>query len=652
MADLHSDVVGRVNRLALRANERNSLLPLMEAVSNSVHSITDLYQGDASTKGRITIRIERTDVERGKHRIAGFEVEDNGIGFTDENYRSFRTPDSRYKERRGGKGVGRLAWLKVFNNIEIDSTYHNGDGWARRQFIFRLSDRDQIVERESAEIVPGHRTIVRFRDVTPAFASRFPIREGIVQNRVAAHFVPLFLAGNAPKVLIEDTTLVDLELLFADSIVAQSTEDMMVGEGEDSYTLKIWSLRCHKNMRFGGPGFNFGFIAGDSRSVIDYTMDEQIGLGMLDEDTVYVGCVSSPYLDHRVNSERTAFTLDTGEIDDVKRAMAESARRFLAPYVQRAIAEKVASTRQVIAENPQFLYMTASLEDFASKLQANVFNKEEIFVALSRDRYRQHKRFANIAGAIRAGRINQQIEERVKEYSVFVADDKRGALAEYVARRKAVLDLFENLLEYKNQEDQTYHREDAMHQLFCPMRVTSGELEIEDHNLWLLDDRLAFFDFFASDKRINTFTTLGSDERPDIAFFYNACVAWREREGTDTVVIVEFKKPMRSDYSREKDPVQQVLSYVKRLKTERDVVDFRGRQIRGIRESTSFHCYIVADITPELEERIIGRFHQTPDGEGYFGYTTNPDAYVEIVPFNKVLNDARQRNVIFFRSLG
>lgn len=185
------------------------------------------------------------------------------------------------------------------------------------------------------------------------------------------------------------------------------------------------------------------------------------------------------------------------------------------------------------------------------------------------------------------------------------------------------------------------------------MRFDSKGLTIDDHNIWLLDDRLAFFNYFASDERLSNYTTLDSDERPELAFFYNSCVAWREREDTDTVVIVEFKRPMREEYNKGKDPVQQVLfSYVKRLKESSGEVDIRGRAIRGIRPSTSFHCYVVADITPQLEERIIGRFEKTPDGEDYFGYTTNPAAFVEIVPFGKVMQDARLRNAIFFQKLG
>ena len=92
-----------------------------------------------------------------------------------------------------------------------------------------------------------------------------------------------------------------------------------------------------------------------------------------------------------------------------------------------------------------------------------------------------------------------------------------------------------------------------------------------------MDDRLAFFSYFASDKLLNQYTTLRDDERPDLAFFYDACVAWREREETDTVVIVEFKRPMREDYSKGKDPIQQVLSYVHKL-----LVDFgRNRHSRS-----------------------------------------------------------------------
>jgi metal-responsive CopG/Arc/MetJ family transcriptional regulator len=282
-----------------------------------------------------------------------------------------------------------------------------------------------------------------------------------------------------------------------------------------------------------------------------------------------------------------------------------------------------------------------------------LFKKEDIFVELSRNRYRRQRTFANLEkDIVKSEIIDDALREKVEEYTKFISDEKRGALAEYVTRRRAVIDLFEKFLEYKDAKQQNYQKEEAIHRLICPMKVESSQLEIEDHNLWLLDDRLAFFRYFASDKNIGSYTSVDGLERPDLAFFYDSCVAWREGENSDTVVLVEFKKPMRDDYTSGRDPVQQVLLYVKKLRTESAVPDFKGKAIRGVNQSTAFHCYVVADITPTLEERIIGRFSRTPDGQGYFGYSPDPPAFVEIVPYGKVLSDSKVRNTIFFKTLG
>ncbi|MFE9790002.1 hypothetical protein ACFYO7_31985 [Nocardia salmonicida] len=55
--------------------------------------------------------------------IAGFVIEDNGIGFTPENVASFETLDSDHKASLGCRGVGRLLWLKAFDNVSVRSTY-------------------------------------------------------------------------------------------------------------------------------------------------------------------------------------------------------------------------------------------------------------------------------------------------------------------------------------------------------------------------------------------------------------------------------------------------------------------------------------------------------------------------------------------------
>ena len=51
MPDLHSDFVGRVNRLALKPSDKTCLVPVMEAMSNSIQAITESYRRNLVTSG-------------------------------------------------------------------------------------------------------------------------------------------------------------------------------------------------------------------------------------------------------------------------------------------------------------------------------------------------------------------------------------------------------------------------------------------------------------------------------------------------------------------------------------------------------------------------------------------------------------------------
>lgn len=654
MATLNSDIVGRVSRLPIRPSEKGALLPLMEAVSNSIQSVTDVFGAETNKKGKITVAILRAE-SQDDPVVIGFEVEDNGTGFNNENYKSFLTPDSRLKLKKGGKGIGRLAWLKVFKTIAIVSTYKEGKKQFRRSFGFQLTEEEQV-PGDDPKLVSGQpqKTIITFKEFAPDFDRRSPYKGETIAHRIVSHFVPLFVGGNAPQIEVldgEDTF--NVESIFTDAIIHQSTSKVEVEIDGQQHALSLWNLKCKKVAKFHAGGFNYAFLAGDARSVVEYSLDEQLGLKALDDEFVYLGCLSGEYLDSHVNPQREAFTFDGKELDLVKKAVAKGARTYLSEYVREALGRKEATAREIISENPQFLYVERELGEFAEALQPNCFKKEDIFVEMARDRFRRQKRFLEIRRDIVLKRaIGEVLEKKIQEYEEYVRDEKKGALAEYVVRRKAVLDLFEAFLEYDDQEKETHKKEDALHQLICPMRVDNNKLQIDDHNLWLLDDRLAFSHYFSSDQEVSKFAPSNASDRPDLAFFYGSCVAWREAEGADTVVIVEFKRPMREDYSKGKDPVQQVLHYVKTLKTKAGLTDVRGKAIRGINDGTAFHCYIVCDLTQELEERIIGRLQKTPDGDGYFGYTQNPNAFIEIVPYGKILRDARKRNVMFFEKLG
>lgn len=656
MPDLHSDVIGQVARLPLKPSEGNALLPLFEAVSNSLHAINERFGDDGhAEKGRIDIDVLRTELEDGRTPVTGFIVRDNGIGLNKENFSSFCTPFSQHKIKKGGKGVGRLGWLKVFKSISISSAFQNGQTLERVAFDFVLRESNQVATKEPPETAPKEPgTIVHLSEFADSYGGKCPAKTDTIVQRIIAHFLPVFAGDKSPHMLLHDGGVTDLQKEFKDKI-NQSVEQLIEVEIEDEkQPIIIRHMKCDKSIRPRGSVNNWMCFCANDRGVKEYGIDEQIGLKSLDGEQIYVGTVTGDYLDSHVNPQRTDFIFDPEEGRLIRRQVASSVKDFLSYYVEEALAQKKAITTKIIKKNPQYLYIQGEIDGFVGGLQANSNNEEKIYVEMAQHRYRRQRRFNGVRRDIdSAPKYDEAVAEKIDEYKEYILDDKMGSLAEYVTKRKAVLDLLDKLRGFAEAGDEKHHLEDAIHHLICPMRIESSELKIDDHNLWILDDRLAFYNFFASDKPIRTFTESDSGREPDIAFFYDSCVAWRESErACDTVILVEFKRPGLEAYTDKNDPLMQLMDYVTLFKSGKTVQDRKGKVISGIGANTSFHCYIVADITAGLTKRLRGRFDPTPDGKGLFGYTRNPDTYVEVIPYDKLLLDAQARNAIFFDKLG
>ena len=73
-----------------------------------------------------------------------------------------------------------------------------------------------------------------------------------------------------------------------------------------------------------------------------------------------------------------------------------------------------------------------------------------------------------------------------------------------------------------------------------------------------------------------------------------------------------------------------------------------------MRATTKFYLYAICDITSNLESVIAhsGILKKTPDKMGYYGYHDGYNAYIEILPFDKIINDAQKRNRVLFDKLG
>jgi hypothetical protein len=186
------------------------------------------------------------------------------------------------------------------------------------------------------------------------------------------------------------------------------------------------------------------------------------------------------------------------------------------------------------------------------------------------------------------------------------------------------------------------------------MGSTSEEIPFDKHNLWLVDERLAYHKFLASDKQLRLTKPLTNDSKKelDIVIFDKACAFAGSTDGPfQTIIIIEFKRPMRKSYPADDNPFEQVLEYIEDIRKGKARTR-EGRDI-PVPEGVHFYCYIVADKTEVLEQQAYkAELEKTPDNQGFFGYKKHYRAYIEFVSYTKLFADAKQRNRVFFDKLG
>ena len=196
-----------------------------------------------------------------------------------------------------------------------------------------------------------------------------------------------------------------------------------------------------------------------------------------------------------------------------------------------------------------------------------------------------------------------------------------------------------------------YSSEGALHDIIFPRRKDNESIGYEEHNLWIIDERLNFTSYISSDLPLNG----GTSERPDL-ISYDRRVAFRgDNESSNPVTVFEFKKPDRDNFvnpSSKEDPIEQIVRYVNSIRKGKFKTP-EGRKI-NISDNTPFYGYVICSLTPKVEEWLedYKDFKPMPDRMGWFGRRDKINLYLEILSWDKLLKDADMRNKVFFHKLG
>lgn len=672
---MQTDVIGRVRNTRLSA--RSGLMPLFEAVVNSIHSIQEARAGKGG--GQITVRLQRdrqltTDsTSGGSNPIETFVITDNGAGFTEANYKSFETMDSQRKIKQGGKGVGRLLWLKAFDEVEIESTYCEGSVWYVRRFAFKPTAKG--IEKHKKEKWAGKetpletRTVVKLKRFQETYQKATVKAADAIAHRIIEHCLEYYLLGAVPQILIEDPSndqTIDLEQIFVDEVKpAANVRTVKVGEHTLSLhdvLIKGTSDTQHRLHYCAHNRVVESAALAGKVSHLDAALRDERG-----EAVFYHGYVIGPLLDDSVDAARAGFSLDRdGDLafrgeptwEDVAKATMAAVREYLLPKTEEARRQAFEKVQNFVErEEPKYRPLLNHRKAEVEELSGNL-SPEKLDLEL-------HRLYQDWRHDVRKDATQKlgQTPETAAGFAAFKADFTRimgdlqevakADLSDYVVHRATVLSFFEKLL--GTTEAGTFETEDTLHDFLFPQRATSDEIDLNDHNLWVLDERLVYHKYLASDlpfSKQKAPAQVKSNDRPDL-LIYNSPMAFTPGEDAPfgSVVIVEFKRPQRGAYDEEENPIRQVIDYVDQIR------DGKARRKDGafidkVPSNTPFYCYVVADLTDRLRKEIRqADFLPTPDQLGYFKFHTTANAYIEISGYRKVLTDAKKRNKAFFDQL-
>ncbi|MCM0755677.1 ATP-binding protein [Desulfovibrio aminophilus] len=673
--NIAQDFEGRIDNLNWTPSTSWDL-PILEAISNSLHATQYIDPNERIIE--ITLIREGDDqltmvTDKQKERpIVGFRVQDNGEGFNDDNFSAFKRLDTRHKRKYGGKGIGRLFWLKAFNFVKIDSVYNLNGETFQRNIIFKIDGIDYNSSKLTSK--KENKTIVEVTGIKPQYKRYYKRLSTTLAKNIADEFLPYFILNGWPRVLTTSFT----------------------GVGEGLVSVKDTTNYIDQHEKFRIKGIDFSLIhiknyKSDKHSV-HYCASNRVVSSFKSEATVnlpkkylfdstntpfmYMGLVLSEYLDTNVSAERNAFLIplrrkDVNHADmlhdivleDVDDEIKIRVSNFLRDSLAKAQTETIKSVHSVLSRNPELRYVNYSDDDISklvSATESDITNKfrQMLYEQLDNSRCEMTALLERLGDDKIAdfSKFETEFHEEVEKFSLL----NQSHVVSYILFRQHVIKLFEKAITtYKNDK---VKKESFIHNLIFPMRKQGRPADFgTHHNLWLIDDRLSLVDWIASDLPIAEHKVLHdvpSEFRPDIVF-YNLAYADNadaiSSSGYSEVHIVELKRP----FTLSNNPVQQIRDYIYELRNGKcsHLIYDNGDYVESKRkvhlsDNTIFYGYVVFDLsevkgTDRWNKIVFNDLKQYMNG--YVFIKDNITIFVN--SFENILEIAKKRNEAFYSKL-
>jgi Histidine kinase-, DNA gyrase B-, and HSP90-like ATPase len=596
------------------SNRINLFSVLNEAVVNSIQA--------GATK--ITVEFfrdsEQSELLDDKPKINSVHISDNGEGFNRKNRESFSEYGTENKISEGCKGIGRLCYLKVFEDVWIESIIKTDSEKVECKFTENFQDSDFSIQK--FQNIDSSQTTIKLHRAKINYAKRYGVSE--IKETLFFHILPIMYLNLNLNIEIEikDKTEENSSYIRTSDLPDFQQKDFNIREHVTNDKAEI-TFTLHYAIADSDDEKLHDYYCANKRTVCRFKDKELKIIPIKGKSAIFL--VTSPFLDDAVNDERDDFNvfpkitnlLSPLSWEQINNRLKEALRDVIYgayPNLQTENAKTIAAIRD---EN-------LHLADYMGEIDSLVgLIDSESIIEKAEQQFQQDKK--SFRAVLKAETPNS--EEVLRKASDLAGKE----LIEYVLTRDKIIAQFE-LLDLNKEKD-----EEIIRSHFLKRGLTGDSFSpvpVKENNLWLLDDKFMTYNYVASEKALKTLlSAVGlpkaeSDDRFDIGIYSNS-------ENGRRAIIVEFKK-FSANYKENGEGINQLSTYADTLSK------------KGIDE---LYLYLVASVDEQFRSNLVNLYKFTKvfsqEGEIYHGTLSNVNAYIQIVSPKALIADARARNKTF-----
>ncbi|MEL4177775.1 ATP-binding protein [Roseateles sp. PN1] len=580
---------------------------IREALTNSIHAGGKLISVDLHFSEKQS-EIGAGSAEGERRVLEQITISDDGEGFTSDNLNFFDEICTSHKDSIGGKGVGRLAFLKYANRVEIRSQLAN----ELIEFPYTPEFKLEDVKKSPIGGLPS--TVVTLRDLKEKINTQVTklvnsicddLRLLLFLKHQSGHTIKLKFTHNSRQPF--------------DDVFTFSGEDIK-SELDREFELDGMKFKCYA---FRDEAPRKGIVAllcADEICVEEYVISRRFAVCR------HLIFVTSEYFNRNSDIERQSLTIPKTE--DKVDMMSPISRERLLPRIHSECLSMINESAegdidQFKSDNIEKLkkyYPFIRVDSLGGN--AALLDADEVVKTY---RAQQARREDQVVETLEAGKAVSW-----DDVSHLASED----LARFIVHRALVVDSLANM--------PSTSAEEAIHNAILPKKSTGTELR--ENNVWLVDDKFLSYSSIYSDeglskivREVGESVESKQQRKPDVAAFFS-----KDSENhPNKLVIIEFKKPGADIFDNNKALLQCRLyagELVDRISTVREVFAFSIVEIddefyRDMKQTGYKDVF-------SLNDRVV--YNDFSIGE-----KSDVPLHLYVMPASALIKDAKARNRVF-----